>query len=247
MEFLGMNKAQTTTMISVNSSTDSAQYLIDRNTRIGYVSSGYNGTTATVVSISFTAATVLSHVVIQRHNLKEFTVYYDGTTTNSLFSTSTNSDTNSYIEFSSIPVASIHVRAVEAMVSGEEKSIGELIVTERKLLFERNPNIASFSPTTYRKQIVHNMPDGGTTVFNFREKFRAKLSWKHITSDFNDAVYALHRAGNPLYYVQKPTSTAWDGAAYEVLLTGGYDFKESSNDLRAGYSGSLMLQQTENG
>ena len=144
MEFLLQNKVNTTTMIGVDSNTGTTRYLFDRNIGLGYTSSGYNSTTAATITYSFTAATVLSTLLIQNHNLKEFSVYYNGTTTNSLFSTTTNSITSTYISFSSITVSSIHLRAINTIAGSVEKKVGEMVATERKLLFERNPSFNDF-------------------------------------------------------------------------------------------------------
>lgn len=242
MEFLGQNKLNTTSMVAVDSGTASVENLFDRNTSFQHITIGYPGTSVTTIAISMSSA-VISHVLLRNHNLKNFSIYYDGTTTNSLFSTTTNSATATYLAFASITVSSIHVRMVEAMDS-LEKHIGEILVAERKLVFERNPTINSYAPETYRKQVVHAMPDGGTTVFNIRDKFRAKLAWEYVTVDFRDDLMALYRTGEVLNFLTAPTATGWNGEAFEVAWLDKFDFRYSSNVQEAGFSGSILLQQT---
>lgn len=247
MEFLNKNLLNTTSIISVDSSTATAQYLFNRNTELGYTSSGYNSTTSTIISVSFSAATILSHVLIQNHNLKDFSVYYNGTTTNSIFSATTNSATSSYIGFSSVTVSSIQLKMNNTISGGQEKRVGELVLTNRLLVFERNPTIADYNPMIFRKQIIHDMPDGGNIIFKIRDKFRTKLSWKYVTEDFINNLYDIFTGLNSFYFASKPTTTSWDGQAYEVLWVGDFDFRESGNAPDVGFSGSINLNQTTSG
>lgn len=244
MEFLGQNKINTTSMIAVESDTAGSESLFDRNLNFGYISLGFLGTATTTISISFTAATVISHVIIQNHNLISFSVFYDGTTTNALFATTTNSATSSYISFASVTVSSIQLRMVSSNTTTAEKFVGELIVAERKLVMERNPTINSYEPITVRKQVVHQMPDGGTTVFNIQNKFRGTLSWDYVSEDFRDALMAIYRTGEVFNFLTGPTTTAWNGEIFEVLWMDKFDFKFSSNVKEVGYSGRILLQQT---
>ncbi len=72
MEFLGKNLLNTTTMIAVDSNTALTSFLFNRNISTKYTSSGYNSITATVITITFDNPTILSNVLIQNHNLKNF-------------------------------------------------------------------------------------------------------------------------------------------------------------------------------
>lgn len=247
MEFLTKNKLNTTTMLTVDTSTDTAQYIFDRSTTLPYQTSNYNSTTAAVVTISFSAATIVSHVMLQAHNLKEFSVYYNNTTTNSLFSTTTNSASSTYISFASITVSAISVRMVASIAAGEEKTIGELFIGERRLQFERNPSHENWSPAIDPEQIVHRMPDGGDTVFHVRKQFNAKLSWEFITEDFRDDLFAVYRTGYAFTFVPHPTATGWDGSAYEVNWMDAFDFIPSHDVESSGYSGSIKMEKTSSG
>lgn len=242
MEFLSPNKLNTTTMVTVAaSSTATVAYLFDRNIQRTFITIGFTGTSVTTITISLSAA-VVSHVLLQNHNLKEFSVYYNDTTTNALFSSSTNSATSTYISFASITVSSINIRLVEA-TNSQEKRIGEVVIAERKLTFERNPTIESYAPTTFRKQVVHAMPDGGTTIYHIRDRFRGKLAWQYVTETFRDSLFAIYRTGEIVNFLTAPTATGWNGQAYECQWLDKFDFKFSSNVQSAGYTGSIQLQQ----
>src|SRR3990167_6975005 len=192
MEFLSENYLNTTTQVVVNNSTDLSSYLFDRNTTLGYTTNGYNSTTATVVSVVFTSPVVLSHVLIQDHNLRQFRVFYDSATANSLAVVSGNSATEYYLTFASVTVSSIQVQLDNTIAGSIEKTIGELFVGESQLQFERNPSVKKWKPTIFRKQVEHEMPDGGTALFNIKDKYRASLSWDFVTSAFRDDLYDVY-------------------------------------------------------
>ncbi len=244
MEFLSANLLNTTTQLKVESNTVTAEYLFDRNTALGYTTSGYNSTTATVVSIEFSTPQVLSHILIQDHNLRAFRLFYDSATANSLQVVSGNSATSHYITFASVTVSSVQLQMDNTIAGSIEKTVGELVFTDRLLQFERNPSVKKWKPTVFRKQIEHSMPDGGTVLFNIRDKYQAGLSWEFITSTFRDDLFDVYAAADPLYFVPFPTTTAWDGDAYETAWVGDFDFKHATNDKVQGFSGSIMLKET---
>lgn len=246
MEFLGKNLLNTTSMVLIDSGTSTVQYLFDKNRNIGYGTLGYDSTTATVLSVEFAQPTVLSNIILQTHNLKSFSIFYDSATANSLYSTTTNSATNNYIEFASVTVSSIQLQMNEA-TAAVERSIGELVITEREIEFERNPSVDNFKPILFRQQVKHSMPDGGMSLYNIRDKYRSKLSWKFITSSFHSQLLSIYEGGDELYFVPWPTTTSWDGAAYSVVWIDDFDFRHSSNDKQQGYSGSIDLRETPSG
>ena len=246
MEFLSNNLINTTTQIAVDSATDLSVYLYDKNPSVKYVSEGYGGATATTISISFTAATVVSNVLIQNHNLSNFEIYYNGTTTNSLFSVITNTITSTYVSFASMTVNSIHLK-MDRTISTTEKQVGELVISEKKLDFERLPDIKGYKPVTNRTQVNHRMPDGGFVPFFIKDKFQMALKWKFLSKDFKNDLWGLFRDGKSLYFVENNTTTSWDGLAYNINLIGDFDFNESHNVSDEGFSGSLMLKEVSSG
>lgn len=247
MEFLGENQLNTTTQVIVDSSSDLAAYLFDRNTELGYTTVGYDSTTSTVISIEFPEPTVLSHVLLQGHNLKSFSVFYNSATASSLYSVTTNSATDSYIAFNSVTVSSIQIQLNSTIAGHVEKVIGELVLAERQLVFERNPTQRKWAPTIFRKQVEHEMPDGGTVLFNIKDKYRASLYWDYVADTFYDGLLSVFSTGFPLYFLPFPTTTAWDGKANEVAWVGDFDFKHATNDKDQGFSGSMLLKETPGG
>src|SRR3990167_808210 len=111
MEFLTQNLLNTTTMLSFQANnTANSSFIFDRSLSCSWLSVGYNSTTASVISITFPQATVISHVIIQNHNLKDFRVYYNSVTANSIIATTTNSASSTYIGFASVTVNSVDIQ-----------------------------------------------------------------------------------------------------------------------------------------
>ena len=249
MEFLNANELNTSTQIVLNTgqNTDSADFLFDGNPKLQYTSIGFTVASSSSIRITLpTTTTIISHVLIQNHNLKNFSVGRDTTTTVIFSTTAAFSETSTYIEITSVTASAIIFTITGAQTASSERSIGQIVIGERQSQFERNPTIGDFKPTTFRKQTRHIMPDGGVALYNVRDKLKAKLSWDFITTSFHNTLKDIYDPGDPLVFIQFPTATAWTGEASEVVWSGNFDFKHSTNDKSQGFSGSINLEQTAN-
>lgn len=244
MEFLSINLINTTSLYAVASGTATAQYLIDRNVDTKYQSSGIATTTAVDIVVTLPNTATMSHAILRKINAGTVQIFAD-TTTNILYSMTSNVAQDLYAEFSATTVKVVTVR-LNNPFTGTDKYIGELGFHTRLLEFERNPSADDYKPSIFRKQIEHEMPDGGIVLFNVRDKFRAKLSWDFITGTFYNSLLDIYETGDPFVFVPFPTMTAWDGKAHEVVWPGQFDFKHSTNDKVQGYSGSITLKETPN-
>ena len=250
MEFLKENYLNTTTMVKVDSNTGTVLYLFDRNPNLTYASVNYNSTTATVISIELATNTVISNLLLQNHNFKQFRAFYNSLTANTFspnINETTNSATSSYYLFTSVTVNSIQIQVDTTITGSTDKQVGEVIVTERTLQFERNPTADEWRPAIRRKQIVHEMPDGGVKVYHIRDKFRAKIGWDFITETFHNSLKTRFEAALPMVFTPFPTNTSWNGQAPEVSWIGDFNFKHGDNAKTAGYSGDLELRETAGG
>lgn len=243
MEFFTGNLLNTTTMISVDSGTSTVKYMLDGNTDIFYLSSGYNNNTATIINFSFTSATVLTHILLQNHNFDEFYVYRDNTTSNCLWFECSNTSINTYISFASQTAQSIQIVPARTMTAAE-KRIGQVALLEKRLDLVSLPSIKNYKNTMKRTEVIHKMPDGGKHRYSVNYNFEAKLNWRFITTAFKDNLKEFFDDSKPFYLVQKGTTTAWDGRAWEVNWLGNFDFKRSTNAEPVGWSGLVNLSQT---
>lgn len=248
MEFLTANTLNTTSMMTMQANnTGTAQYAFDRSLTLGFTSVGYDSTTASVISIVFPQATVLSHILLQNHNLKDFRIYYNSVTANSLFVSTTNSATSTYISFSTVTVNTVDIQMNNTIAGSVEKSFGEFVLANRRLVFERNPTVQDWHPIMARKQIVHEMPDGGVKVYNISTKYNAKMKWAFVTDSFKSSLYTEYLNALPLYFIPFPTTTSWSGEAYEVMWVGDFDFVYGENSKTQGWNGDMFLRQTAGG
>lgn len=244
MEFYRDNLIDTTTSVKVDAAnTGTVAYLFDNNKKVSFSTSGYNSTTATVISVELPTNTVVSGVFLLNHNVKSYTLFCNSITASSLGSSTDNSATSTYFSFASTTVNSIQIQVNDTIPGSKEKSIGELVVTERLYQFERNPDIADFKYYLDRKQIRHVMPDGGVSLFNIRDKYKATIKCEFFSSTSHDTLYSIYDDALPLYFVPEPTTTGWNGAAYSCVWSGKWDFKYATNGKQAGYTGSINLEE----
>lgn len=246
MEFLGQNLCNTTTMLKVESNSTAALYLIDRNKYLAYQTSGYDSNTSTIISLEVGTGTVISNVLLQNHNFKNFRVFYNSVTANSIAVVTNNSSTNHYFNFASVTVGSVQVQIDTCITSGVEKSIGQIVIAEKELVFETNPSAKRYTPTIDRIQVKHIMADGGISLHNIKDKYKTKIKLEFISETFYNSMLSIFQRGTPLYFVPFPTSTSWDGTAHEVVWSGDFNFKFNENVKTIGYNGEFVLEETTN-
>ncbi len=250
MEFQRQNLLNTTTMITTtaNNGVGTFAYSFDREIRLKYSTVGYNSTTLAAFSVVFASPTVVSNILLQNHNFKQFRCYYNSVTANALgVPVTQNSATSTYISFNSITVNSVDIEIEIPMTVKTERSVGEVIIDERLLAFERNPDLSGWTPNIVRKQIIHEMPDGGVKVLQIHDKFSAQMRLEFITSTFRDNLYALYSSAATMYFIPFPTTTGWDGNAYESIWVGDFDFNYGENSKTQGFMGGVNLRETAGG
>jgi hypothetical protein len=249
MEFLKQNQYNTTTSIVPPSGSDVADALFDRSTTKYWETVGATGASV-VLSIEFASPRVISHLLIQSHNMKRFRVFYDSATANTFptnVNVTTNSDTSSYFDLGSTTVSSLQIQMDSTTVAGVEYRIGELIATERLAVFERNPSADDYKPVRSKKRIVHEMPDGGVKVFEVSQKFRAEMRWGFITQTFHDSLLSVFELAEPFTFAPFPTTSAWDGFAKQVIWDGDFDFAHDTNDKAQGFGGKVRIREVAAG
>jgi hypothetical protein len=247
MQFFEQNLLNTTTMVTVDSGTGTVGYLFDRNLDVSYQSSGYTGATSTTITITFPTESVISRLMIQNHNLKSFSAYYNTASAfNPAIGTATNSDTYSYFTFASVTAASISIQMSDVIDAGQERTIGELYVGDAKVQFDYNPHTDNYDPKLYKQKIKHTMPDGGTNLFIVGNKYQANITLKFIGETFHDALKTVYDAAAPLYFVPEATTSGWAGQAHEVVWVNDWDFTYAENSKSQGYNGKIQIEETPN-
>jgi len=247
MEFINKNLLDTTTMVLTDSGTGTIAYLFDRNTSLDYQSVGYVGASATTMNITFTPPTVLSRILIQNHNLKQFKMYYDSNSSNTFsndITVSTNSATSHYFYFDEQTVSSLQLEMNDTIDATQEKSIGELVISDNLVAFDDNPSAQNYSPLIRRTKITHKMPDGGVSMFSVNNKFSAKIKLKYIADSFKNSLLDIYNSGEQFYFIPNATTASWDGFAYEVNWTNDWNFTYAEDSKTQGHDGDIVIEET---
>lgn len=247
MLFLRPNELNTTTIVRVDAAnTLTVAYAFDRDKATKWTTIGYQTTTSTIFSIEFSTATVIDTLYLQNHNLKQFRIFYNSTTANTFtpnISETTNSATSNYYSVGTTTVSSLQIQIDRAMTTDTERTIGEIYAGSLMLSFERDPSAANYKPVVDAQKIIHRMPNGGVTQFIIANKFKAQISWKFLTESFYNSLLNIYETGTTFGFVPFPTTTSWDGKAYECAWTNDFDFKHSDNNKDAGFGGSIQIEE----
>lgn len=255
MEFLSSNYLQTTTQLVVNSNTFTAQYVLSDDLTRQYVSDGFNNDlTTTTITVNFDETTSIDRIAFMGHNLKEFTIFYNGATANTFSITgpttvssfATNSTTSLYLQMATpVAVTSVTFDLKSTIVANSEKAVGQILLAANQLTFSRLPSADAFSPVIIAKELTHVLSTGGTRRHVIDKKWDVKIKFKFIDQDFRDDLKAIYDLNQPVTFVPFGTTTAWDGIIFEANWTGNFDFYKYSDDaVGAGFSGQIALKET---
>lgn len=255
MEFVKQNYVNTTTQIVVDSNTASSQFLFSRDVRYQYASSGYTGSTATTITINFSETLTVSRIALLEHNFKDFSVYYNGVTANVFALTTTsatttanfssNSETSMYMYATPQACTSVSIQINNTISGTSERAIGFLLLSDLTLEFERTPAADNYKPSIDRKEIVHELSDGGIRQHVIQDKQAAEIKFKHVSESFRDDLKTVYDMATPQVFVPFGTTTAWDKIIFEANWIGDFTFFQYSDDaVASGFSGVIKLRET---
>lgn len=256
MEILLSNLLQTSTQLTVNSNTATAENVINPDVTYQYYSDGFNNDlTSSVMTIAFDVTTTISRIALMGHNLKDYIVYYNGATANTLAMTSTgattvssftsNSETSQYFRFTAVDVTSVSIQMNKTLIANDEKAIGYFLISDLDYELERVPSADNYSPKLDTKQIVHTMSDGGTRIHTLSKKKSATIKYKNISETFRNNLKTIYDAQTSFVFCPFGTTTGWDKFIMDCVWAGAFDFYKFSDDASvAGYSGTISLKET---
>jgi hypothetical protein len=143
-----------------------------------------------------------------------------------------------------VNVTSLSIDMYSTQVADAEKAIGWLCVSSRLLDFAKIPDAGSYDPLMNVEQKEHKLSDGGVRIHTIERKFSASLKLKWISETFKNDLYDVWKSADDFIFCPFPTSTSWDGVAYEVVWPGRFDFFEyADNNQTAGFKGSITLKE----
>lgn len=255
MEFLYQNYINTTTQIAVSSNTATSENLFNSDRFYQYYTDGYNSDSLTAsITITFDATTNISRIALIEHNLKDFTIYYNGATANTFALTSgdttasnytSNSSTSHYFRFNTIAVSSVTIDMKKTITANQEKVVAYFGISDLILSMSQLPESGGYKPRITPKQIVHRLSDGGTRIHNIKKKYNISINIDYIPSDLRDSLHDIYSQLNPFIFCPFGTTTAWDAIFFEAVWPGEFEFYEfSENATASGFSGSIRLAET---
>lgn len=218
----------------------------------GTENAGTDATTA-ALRIVFETTKTVSQVILLGINLKDFSVHPNTTTSNftPAISETTNSATSLYYSVNTdTTIKEIVISMDSTQIADQEKSVGEFIVTNLLYNFtsDRPPPADGYTPRLYKKQVVHEMSDGGTALFNIRNKFHTEIELSFVPTTTFNTLRSVYDLVTPFVFIPFETATAWNGDVAECVWPGNFDFyKFSDNNRGNGYTGKINIRQTPGG
>jgi hypothetical protein len=256
MEFLKPNYLDTTSALVVNNATDRGSYLFDRDVTFQYVSNGMNNDATTVsIRVNFNETLPVSRIALVEHNLKAFTIFYNGSTANTFALTSsgstvtsdfaTNSETSHFLRANTVYCTSVTLELKSTIVANQEKAIGFLVISDPHVVLDRPPPAKGYKISIDPQDTVHKLSDGGTRIQNIADKYSAQLSYSFLSTSERNSLKALYDRHQEFLFCAFGTTTGWDEVLFPCVWTGNFDFFQfSDNAATAGFSGKINLLET---
>lgn len=258
MEFLYKNYFNTTTQAVVNSSTSTVENILKRDIRYQYISSGASSDagTAATLKINFDATVTVSRIALLGHNLREFRIYYNGTTASTFSLTTTgatvtsyftsNSETALYLRAAPVYCTSVSIDMVKTITANQEKALGYLVISDLiSNLGGRVPNAQSYHPSYNQKQVMHELSDGSVRTQVVDRKFGCAIGLDFVSPTVKNEIKGVYDMHDDFIFCAFGTTTGWDEVIFPCVWTNGFEFHEvTDNALNAGYSGSIKLAET---
>lgn len=257
MEFLRANYLNTTTMITVDSGSDSSYALFDHKPTEYFTTSGDNSDLTTcTIRIEFTSAKNIDRIVLQNINWKGFRFYYNSNTANTFTFDSTcptttsewnqNSATSLFLKPAATTTCTIITFEITTTaIANAEKYCGEMWFSEKLLQLDHNPTAKDYKVKIGRKEYNHEMSDGATAVYYIQDNFSADIKLNYVDSDEYENIKDIHDLNTAFTFVPEPTGTAWNNKIYDVNWIGDFDFEQYATNVKDnGYNGTIRLRET---
>lgn len=256
MELIKSNYIDTSTAIVVQSNTATAEFIMTTDLSYQYVSSGYaDDLTTTTLRVNFSETLSVSRIALLGMNLKDFTIYYNGTTASTFALTTTgatttssfssNSETSMYLFATPVFCTSVSIDMKKTITADSEKALGYLVISDLKLDFSRIPSADNYKPMLEPKEVVHKLSDGNTRIQTIADKWKATVSLDYIDSSFRNSLRSIYNEHKAMIFVPFGTSTSWDTVIFPCVWQGAFDFyKYSDNAATVGFEGKINLVET---
>jgi hypothetical protein len=261
MELIKANFANTTTQFVVNDNTASVANIMVRDQRYQFYSVNFaNDSTTVSMRINFSQTMTVDRIALVGHNLKSFTLYYNGNTASTfaldssadIYADTTvsdyisNSNTAQYFCLTPVNCTSVSIDMKATITPNQNKYIGYLVVSEKMTDFGgRVPHADGYTPQQIPRNVKHQLADGGIRIHSIDEKWAASVKFDYLTQTVRDELKDIYDNHEEMVFVPFGSADDWDGHIYPCIWDGPFDFyKYSDNAATSGFSGSLTLLET---
>jgi hypothetical protein len=240
------------------STTGYTPWLKNPNLNYLWVSSGLNSDlTPEQVTISFASTVTIDRIALQQINLKDFSIFINGSTATTLAFTSTSSITDSsitgfsgtscFFRLSTLTACtSVSFLCKTTQVANAEKQIGYIYIgaVSLDLGSQVGPDSSSYDMNIVRGGNTHRMADGGRKISSVCAKFEADIKLVYISQASRNSLFDLwNSSGN--FIAPFGTATSWDGILFQFCWDSdfnGYSFQ--ANPAGSGHPINMKLYQT---
>ncbi len=251
MRFLQNNVISTGTEFTSTSGSGTHPNLVDRKINTKWTTSGENSD-ANTATISWVApsSTIVSSLLLQNHNFKDFRVVFNSVSTfTPNLSVTGNAFSNTYYKFASQSVNSIDIIIEDTIVADQEKTLAQIIVSNEKIEFDTNPEFNRYRPSFFKKGVEQELSDGGIVSIFLSSKFRADINLGFINSSTYDSLTKIYNEHKDFVFCPFPVDTFtsnWNGQAFAVNWTGDLIIDSLSDNTLNGYTGIINLREIPN-
>ena len=171
-----------TDSVASNNGQEFVQYMRNRNNFSAWMTTDSTDAALTQLDISLGDQKLISDIILVGHNLKNYTIQYRsgiGSFLNFSTTIAPTADDNSttYYTFGAVQATDVRIIINGTQVADEDKTIKQLIITERLGKFEGWPQVRSPEFGTNKK--VTEMLSGKSRVVEMLENFRCTLDVRH--------------------------------------------------------------------
>ena len=257
MELLYSNLINTATQFEVNDSTATAVNVLNPDVRFQFSSNNFASDLTTVtMRVNFNQTVTVDRIAMVGHNLKDFTVYYDGVTANTFAldpgantaasAYSSNSATSHYFRTTPVACTSVSIDMKKTILADSNKYLGYLVLSEVRTDFDgRAPSSDGYQPVINTQSVTHNLSDGGTRIQTLEDKWAADLHFDYVTESARDDLKTIFDDHEEMVFCPFGTTTGWDAVIFPCVWQGAFDFFQySDNASDSGFSGSIRLLET---
>jgi hypothetical protein len=185
----------------------------------------------------------VSAIFLQNHNFTKFYIQVNSVTV--LDNTAGQTDTNTFCAIATTAATNV-VIYVQSSATANLRKIGQFFCGDIQFALPRNPAFADYKPALSGLRIDKTMADGGLVTYKIAETFNAGITLNWMPETAKQQLYSWWQSNAKFEFAPFPTTTAWDGSAWEVNWQGDFKFLQPAANNRSlpYYQGEFAISET---